>query len=235
MKRAVICVALGGLFVLLTGLASLAQQDWEAEVADSFRSSFPQVQFQQIMESPMEGIYEIIAGNRIFYYAPATEHLLVGELWSKAGKSLTKARLGELMGKRIKDLPLDKALKIGSGPKTVIEVTDPDCPFCREASKFFKGRTDTTRYVFFMPLSMHPDAEQKVRYILSSEKPVEAYETIMAGEMDDFPLPEFQDNGLFETHRMATEQLGVQSTPNFWVNGVYVPGADFKTITELLK
>ena len=29
-------------------------------------------------------------------------------------------------------LNLDKALKIGTGKTTIIEFTDPDCPYCRQ-------------------------------------------------------------------------------------------------------
>jgi len=46
------------------------------------------------------------------------------------------------------DLDLSKALVIGNGPKTVIEFTDPDCPFCRKAASYFANRTDVTKYVF---------------------------------------------------------------------------------------
>src|SRR5574340_1146888 len=46
-------------------------------------------------------------------------------------------------------LPLDKAIKIGDGGTTVIEITDPDCPFCRRASAYLSAKNDITRYVFF--------------------------------------------------------------------------------------
>jgi thiol:disulfide interchange protein DsbC len=34
-------------------------------------------------------------------------------------------------------LDLDKALRIGTGKTTVIEFTDPDCPYCRKAYQYF--------------------------------------------------------------------------------------------------
>ena len=41
------------------------------------------------------------------------------------------------------EIDVSKAITIGSGPKTVVEFTDPDCPFCRKASKYFEGRRDS--------------------------------------------------------------------------------------------
>jgi len=56
------------------------------------------------------------------------------------------------VAKLAKTLPLEKAVKIGDGKKVVIEITDPDCPFCRTASEYFSKKTDVIRYVFFAPL-----------------------------------------------------------------------------------
>jgi thiol:disulfide interchange protein DsbC len=63
-----------------------------------------------------------------------------------------------------------KSITIGSGAKTVFEFTDPDCPYCRKASKYFEGRTDVTRHVFFYPLPRHPKAKDKAQYILSQDE-----------------------------------------------------------------
>ena len=43
-----------------------------------------------------------------------------------------------------------KAVRIGSGPNTVIEFTDPDNPHGRKAAQFLAGRTDVTRHVFLI-------------------------------------------------------------------------------------
>ncbi|BCR05353.1 protein disulfide-isomerase [Desulfuromonas versatilis] len=207
----------------------------DPKVAETFRQAFPQVAFQEIYPSPIPGLYEVLAGNKVLYFAPAGKHLLVGDLWDSQGRNLSRERINQVMSKKVADIPLQKALKIGDGPKTVIEITDPDCPYCREASRFFSTRKDVTRYVFFFPLSIHPEAEAKARYILSSPEPSKAYEEVMTGQFDNKPLPEFKDNHQLETHHQITEWLGIQGTPNFWINGVFISGANFQTIEELLK
>lgn len=45
----------------------------------------------------------------------------------------------------------------------IIEITDFQCPYCKEASKYFKeklnGRKDVALYIIHLPLGMHPNAE----------------------------------------------------------------------------
>jgi thiol:disulfide interchange protein DsbC len=214
---------------------ALADDKAPQQVVETLKQTYPRLEFQQVYTSPIAGLYEVVAGNRVLYFAPETGHMLAGEMWNKEGENLSKARIGKIMGEKIKDLPMDKAVKIGSGKNTVIEVTDPDCPYCRKASEFFSQRTDVTRYIFFLPLSMHPNAEEKVRFILSSENPALAYEEVMSGRYDDMPLPEFKDNGVFEIHKAATDLLGVAGTPNFWINGTYLSGANLQAIEKLLN
>ncbi len=221
------------LFFFLTMPAGAAEPA-TAQAAQALKNVFPQIPVEEIHASPVPGLYEVVSGGKVLYFSPDTGHLLVGELWSKEGKNLSKERLGNIMTRKLKEIPLDKALKIGSGRNIVIEVSDPDCPFCRDGSKFFSGRDDVTRYIFMHPLRMHPDAEEKAKYILSAENPADAYEAVMSGEYDNAPLPEFEDNGQLEIHRKITEYLGVNSTPKYWVNGQFISGANFDQINQLL-
>ena len=111
-------------------------------------------------------------GPNIIYFHPEKDLLMFGEIWTKDGKNMTAEKKGQARFARLKDLPLDKAVKIGNGRNKVIEFTDPDCPYCRKASAFLKGRKDVTRYVFFFPLPIHKEAEAHARYVLCSAKRV---------------------------------------------------------------
>lgn len=223
------------LTLCLAGLAAADSDKAPAKVTDALKKAYPKLEFQQIFTSPVAGLYEVAAGGKILYFAPETGHMLAGELWTKDGVNLSKERLGKLMGDKLKLLPMDKAIKIGSGRNTVIEVTDPDCSFCRKGSEYFAQRSDVTRYIFFLPLKMHPDAEQKARYILSANDPALAYEEVMSGRYDEGPIPPFKDNGVMASHMEATEMLGLTGTPNYWINGTFVAGANINAIEQLLK
>ena len=136
-----------------------------------------------------------------------------------------------------KELDFSKGIKIGNGPKTVVEFTDPDCPFCRKASKYFDGRTDVTRYVYFKPLARHPRAKEKARFVLSSADKVKAYRDVMSGRLDSAPPLDTTPEGVKlqeEQHAIARKNK-VDSTPTFIINGRIIEGFDLKLIEEALR
>jgi thiol:disulfide interchange protein DsbC len=134
------------------------------------------------------------------------------------------------------DLDFSKAIQIGSGAKTVVEFTDPDCPFCRKASKYFEGRPDVTRYVFFKPLARHPRAKEKARFILSMTDKSKAYHDVMSGKMDSAPPLISSPEGvrLQEEQSDIAKKAKVDSTPTFIINGRIIEGFDLKKIEEML-
>jgi thiol:disulfide interchange protein DsbC len=224
------------LFVLLNLPLSGAATPLTTKPDAALRQAFPQIKADSIKESTIPGVFEVVAGPNIFYYYQAKDLLLVGEIYTKDGQSLTAETKRVLAAQKLKDLPLDKAVKFGSGPKKVIEFTDPDCPYCRKASEFLKGRTDITRYVFFSPFA-HPAAINKVYFILSAPDKEAAYRDMMGGKSLPSPEPVYSE----AVKALAAEQLelakmmGVQGTPTFFINGVQVVGADLQKIETLLK
>ena len=184
----------------------------------------------------MKGLYEVIAGTQLFYYSPEAGILIVrGEMYTSQGRNLTDEKRLEIIAERVKDIPLEKALRVGNGKNQVIEFSDPDCSHCRRASTFFAERRDVARYIFFFPLS--PQSETKVRYILCSEDPVKAYEEAYAGKLDAVKVEVCKDEKVDErlkAHRAAANRLGIEGTPFFIVNGNIVAGANLPTLTKLL-
>ena len=228
-------LTLGVLMVIVTGTPLQA-----ATPEESFRKSYPDIPIESVTPTAIPGLYEIVSGGRIAYYAPGPEYLIIGEIVTKEKKNLTQERSSELQGKKFKDLPLEKAVKIGSGSHTVIEITDPDCPFCRKASDYFGKRNDVTRYIFFYPITqLHPNAEAKVRYILCAKDRAKAYEEAMTGKLDEMKFTPCDDAAaaeLFKTHQETGEKVGVASigTPLFMIDGQVVNGANIPQIEKIL-
>ena len=222
------------LIVTAAGL-SMANEDVKTE-KENLMKSFPNLRIDNFRESPLKGLYEITAGEQVFYFSPEG-YLFFGEIWTKDGKNLTAEMREKVAAERIKDLPLDKALKIGNGPKIIIEFTDPDCPYCRQVDKFLSKRTDVTRYVYFVPLrKIHPDAEKKARYILSQSDRDKAFHDVFEGVLDGKPISiadGAQQQQLEEMEKIAAG-LGVRGTPALWIEGAHVNGADIQRITGLL-
>ncbi len=204
---------------------------------DLFKKDFPKISYQSFKPSNIPGLYEVSVEDRILYYSPAAYSIIFGEIIFKDGKNLTQERETEIMVSKIKDIPLEKALKIGNGKNTVIEFTDPDCPFCRKGSKFLSTRADTTRYIFFVPLPSHPDSAPKVRYILCAQDKEKAYADAMSGKLDNMKFELCTDPKVDEMVKAQEEigqRIGISATPTYFINGVPIRGADIQAITKLL-
>ena len=230
-------LAIGGamLFIVVAAGFSTADNEVNAE-KENLMKSFPNLRVDGFREAPLKGLYEITAGEQVFYFSPEG-YLFFGEIWTKGGKNLTAEQREKIAAERIKNLPLDKALKIGAGSKKVIEFTDPDCPYCRKVDTFLAKRTDVTRYIYFVPLrTIHPDAEKKARYILAHANREQAFHEVFAGTLDGKPIPVadgVQQTQLAEMEKIAAG-LGVRGTPALWIEGAPVNGADLQRISGLL-
>ena len=234
---------IGILIAVALLLAACMSQSFAASLAAkpdaAFRQAFPDIPLDAINPTDIHGLYEVVSGQNVIYFYPEKEYLFVGEIYTKDRTTLSAPRKKELKQsalKNIKSLPLDKGVKIGSGKHTVIEFTDPDCPYCRKASTFLKKRKDVTRYVFFTVLSNHPQAIHKIHYILGSRDKAAAYEEMMSGKEPPKGAT-YPDSvkALAQEHRELAKKVGVQGTPTLFVNGQEVVGADEKKIESILS
>jgi thiol:disulfide interchange protein DsbC len=225
-----------GLMMLIVAAAGFSMADDGVKTGkENLMKSFPNLKVDDFRESPLKGLYQISAGDQVFYFSPEG-YLFFGEIWTREGKNLTAEMREKVAAERLQNIPLDKALKIGNGPRKVIEFTDPDCPYCRKVDSFLSKRTDVTRYIFFLPLrQIHPDAEKKARYILSHTDRGKAFHEVFGGALDGKPLSiaAGSQQQLEEMEKVAAS-LGVRGTPALWIDGVHVNGADIQRISGLL-
>ncbi len=133
-------------------------------------------------------------------------------------------------------LNLEKALKIGTGKTTIIEFTDPDCPYCRKAYQYFLTRPDVTLYIYFNPLSSHLNAKQKAQYILSSDDRERAYAEIMSGIYDLAPPTAITEKGkkLLEEQMAIAQKMGIMEVPVFMIYGRIIKGFERTKIEAAL-
>ena len=224
--------------IVMAFLAAFCLAEDEEAIRHAVTKSYPNLKVGEIRATAIPGLYELEIGADLLYFFPEKELVVFGEIWTKEGKSLTAERREQLAAKRLGDIPLDKGIKIGSGANVIIEFTDPDCPYCRKASAYLQKRNDTTRYVYFLPLPLHKDAENHARYILCSSDKAKAYEEVMTGKHDGENVDTCRDervSALMKEHRELAAKAGVSGTPSFWINGHVVVGANIPVIEHLLK
>jgi thiol:disulfide interchange protein DsbC len=225
-------------FTALSALSAGGESDPSTKALEAFKKAYHGTTAESMNRTEIAGLFEVVTGGNLLYFAPDGNYLIFGEIFTPQGKNITAQRREELTANRLRELPLDAAVRIGNGRNKVIEFTDPDCPFCRKASRFFKERRDVSRYVFFAPLvQLHPDAEKKAAWILAAKDREKAYLEVMDGQHDKERLPQEDKraSALVMRHRHLAARMGVMVTPMFWVNGKMVQGANIPVIEKLLK
>lgn len=225
-----------GAFSLLMICTSFCFGNDDLVIRDAFLKKYPNAVVKSVTASPVEGLYEVVAGDNVFYFVPKTNHLIIGTIMDSNGKDLTAAVKIQLQAGKYEQFKnsLDKGIKIGSGKHEVIEVVDPDCSYCRKMASFWKERTDVTRYVFLISLPMHKQAQKKVDFIMSAKNPALVFEDVMAGKFDGM-LPIINTNRKrVEEMAVLVEAAGVKGTPMYFINGQFVNGANTSKIKSVL-
>ena len=210
----------------------------ETNPAKALKTNFPKLTFDTIKPSPVTGVYEVVSGDNVLYYDPVSNHIIFGEMWSGKGINVTAGTREKLQTAKLAKIRprFADAIKVGNGKAEVVEFIDPDCPFCRKMASFWQARADVTRYVFLLPLkNLHPQSEEKIAFILSSKDREKALEEVVSGKYDGKALPKVEKNDrLIKAHAEVASSAGMGGTPAYYVNGVFVNGANVPTIEKLL-
>ncbi|WP_426387564.1 DsbC family protein [Sphingobium sp. R-21] len=205
----------------LASAAALAEQE--------LKQSFTNLQFEDFGPSPVKGpIYQALAGGRVIYFAPESEHLLFAAVYDRNGTNLTALAQDAGARKRLAAIDPADALVIGPvGAPKVIEFTDPDCPYCRALDRFWMTKAaegkPVQRLIYFVS-GIHPEAAAKAEHILCSPDREATFKAIYAGAK---PANLRKcDAGAKKIGRdaEAVRKMGVSGTPTLIVDGKLVSG-----------
>ncbi|MDF1555318.1 MAG: disulfide isomerase DsbC N-terminal domain-containing protein, partial [Deferrisomatales bacterium] len=78
-QRIACCMLL--LLLAAPPMAWASAEDDRAEAERALRQLFPNLKVAAVHPTPVTGLVEVVAGGNVLYFAPATGHLLFGELW----------------------------------------------------------------------------------------------------------------------------------------------------------
>jgi len=205
----------------LTAAAQEAQRE--------LRQTFTNLTFEDFGPAPVKGpIYQAVAGGRVIYFAPESEHLLFAAIYDKNGVNLTAMAQDASARKRLGAINPDAALVLGpSGAPKVIEFTDPDCPYCQALERFWLAKEaegkPVQRHIYFVS-GIHPQAAAKAEHILCSPDSPEAFKSLYAGAQPA-SLRKCQA-GADKVARDAetVRKMGVSGTPTLFVDGKLISG-----------
>lgn len=199
------------------------------EAQRQLRQTFTNLTFEDFGPAPVRGpIYQAIAGGRVIYFAPESQHLLFAAIYDKNGVNLTALAQDASARKRLGAIKPADALVIGpAGAPKVIEFTDPDCPYCQALERFWLAKEaegkPVQRLVYFVS-GIHPQAAAKAEHILCSPDREATFKSIYAGER---PAALHKCRAGAEKVARDAEtvrKMGVSGTPTLFVDGKLVSG-----------
>ena len=200
-----------------------------AKAERQLHQTFTNLKFEAFGPAPVKGpIYQASAGGRIIYFAPESEHLLFAAVYDKNGVNQTA--LAEGTGTRRKLGAIDPAKALAIGPAsapTVIEFTDPDCPYCQALERFWNAKAaegkPVRRLVYFVS-GIHPDAAARAEHILCSPDGQAEFKAIYAGRKPTALRKCATGRAKVEADADLVGKIGITGTPTLIVDGQIISG-----------
>ncbi|WP_336971417.1 DsbC family protein [Sphingobium aromaticiconvertens] len=206
---------------------------------EQLHQTFTNLRFDDFGPSPVKGpIYQAIAGGKVIYYAPESEHILFAAVYDKNGVNLTALAQDAGARKKLGDIDPAKALVIGpETAPTVIEFTDPDCPYCRALEKFWAVKEaegkPVRRLVYFVS-GIHPEAAAKAEHILCSPDKLAEFKAIYAGAAPKQLHKCMAGRTKVEADAEVVRKIGISGTPTLIADGKLISGFQQGELEEFL-
>lgn len=209
--------------------ADAALRDAAADAQVKLQQTFTNLQFEDFGPSPVEGpIYQASAGGRIVYYAPQSEHILFATVYDRNGVNLTALAQEQGAARRLKAIDPTKGLAIGpADAPSVIEFTDPDCPYCQALDRFWSAKAaegkPVRRLIFFVS-GIHPTAAAKAEHILCSPDREAAFRAAYSGQMPAALRQCAEGRAKVAEDAELVGKIGVSGTPTLIADGKLISG-----------
>lgn len=164
---------------LISNAETYKQENAKEQLSIILKKNLPKLNIDTINNTSIDGIYEVISGNKVIYVDKTGRYAFIGNLVDLEKKySITEKTVTLISKVDWNKLPLKFALRlvIGNGDKRIAVFTDPECPFCKrlEQETLIK-LNNVTIYYFLYPLSIHKDGIINSEKILCSENPLNTY------------------------------------------------------------
>lgn len=171
---------------LVSNADNYKQDEAKEQLPIILKKNLPELKISAINNTTIDGIYEVISGNKVIYVDKTGRYAFIGNLVDLEKKySITEKTVIAISKVDWNKLPLKLALRlvIGNGSKRIAVFTDPECPFCKrlEQETLIK-LNNVTIYYFLYPLSIHKNGIVDSKKILCSENPLSSYLNFMKND-----------------------------------------------------
>lgn len=218
------------LMPLLAGALFMASTAWsqEATIRKNLAERIPQLpQIDEVIKSPMPGLYEIrVNGNEIYYTDADANYLVQGNLIdTRQKRNLTEERVEKLSAIDFGALPLKDAFTMvrGNGKRKLAVFEDPNCGYCKRFEKDLQKVDNVTVYLFLYPI-LGKDSVEKSKNIWCAKDKVKAWQDWMVRDVT--PSAASCDNAAIARNVELGRKFKITGTPTLvFADGSRVPGA----------
>jgi thiol:disulfide interchange protein DsbC len=217
-------------------LAHAADNDTAAKLKDSLSKTLGEV--TQVNKSPVNGLYEVVTGDHIFYSDENGQYIIDGSLFDlKNRRNITEARSRQLFAVDFAKLPLDLAIKKvkGNGSRKLAYFTDPNCGFCKKLEHELQSVDNVTLYLFLYPI--FEGSAEKAQAVWCSKDKIKAWDNLMLNGVQpaagkcDVPTNKVLELG----HKLKVNGTPALIFANGMVNPGYMPAAELNKALDVNK
>lgn len=178
-----------------------------------------------VRKTGLLGLYEIQAGNEIYYTDEKVSLLFDGNIIdTRTRTNLTQERLNKLSAIKFADLPLELAVKTvrGDGKRVIATFEDPNCTYCKKLAKELQAVNNITIYTFLLPI-LSRDSAEKSRAIWCAPDRAKAWSDFMVGGM---PIAPGTCEAPIDKVIGLAQKYNIRGTPTIFLSsGERIPGA----------
>ncbi|MEO7385792.1 MAG: DsbC family protein [Gammaproteobacteria bacterium] len=190
--RVSIVVLVAPLVVSLALLTAATAADQSAATPDpraALAAKFPEIKPEQVVASPVQGLYEVRIGSKLAYVSADGRYLIQGEIIDLSNdQNLTESRR-EGMRRDVLASVSESSMVVFSPPNpisTVTVFTDIDCGYCRKLHKQiadYNAKGIKVRYMFFPRSGPGTDSWAKAERVACAPDRREALTRSKLGEV----------------------------------------------------
>ena len=194
-------------------------------INQAFQEKFGNVP-EQIVSTPIPGIYQVIMGTEVVYMDATGRYMLGSHVVDLQKNTTLEAGLVQALTKtKLASLNLNDAIHIvhGTGVRTIYTFEDANCGFCKKLSAEFAKVPDVTIYTFPVQFLGEDSGMKAKKMWCSIDRPgvwaaYMANATVTATRTDC-------DTSMLERNYTQATLLKVQGTPAiFFADGTRIPG-----------
>lgn len=199
-------------------------------VADKLKQRYPATRIDQVLPSPLPGLYEVVMGRNVAFTDADGQFFIFGHLYDmQSQRDLTAERKESLAKVDWSALTMANSIKFvqGKGERVLAVFSDPDCPYCKKVEVELAKLDNATIYLFPYPIqSLHPNAAAKSAAIWCAPDRAQAWREVLTGGKTPGAATKDECVVPIAANVALAERLGINGTPTLIArDGRLLPGA----------